>query len=118
MTKTFRWTPEEARKYASQSVWDRDGDGWLDEVVEQMVANDCGVWHAGYLAALARYESGKTPTDTCAVCGVRSKAGSGDHAMCTARAERGLPITKLDIVDGLECGCSPCQKGPLPKVIV
>jgi hypothetical protein len=81
-----------------------------EEVVAHMVATDECLWHACHVVNIRAYNDGRIPTDICSACGGRNRAGEGDHHLCTARAARGNPTPKLDIVDALQCHCSPCSK--------
>lgn len=90
-----------------------DGTRWEEidlAIAQRMVDTDCCLWHASFEVYGEWMTDGRLPTDTCAVCGGRSYAGDGDHALCTARAARGREITRLDVVETRECDCAICTK--------
>lgn len=79
-------------------------------VGERAHAEQCCIWHAAHLVSIEMYASGENPTAICEYCGGRADVRDGFHHLCAARAKRGRPVERLDVVDSLRCGCHDCRK--------
>lgn len=80
-----------------------------DEIANLMYDEQMCTMHAAHVVFTQAYAEGRIPTDTCSLCGGRNYAGQGDHNMCIARSERGLPTSLLDVVESRHCGCYDCE---------
>lgn len=104
----YGWTPDSAAKMvAAYASGDPD---WKAAVVAKMVATDSALFHAASLVALDR-----PPTTTCSFCGALYKVPDHwpvkDHALCVARAKRGMPTPPIPWV--VTCDCAICRGKPV-----
>lgn len=91
-----------ARQYVS-----RGGLFSAEDVAHRAYDDGVAIMHAAHVLYGEAIEDGRIPTDRCSHCTGRNRAGAGDHNLCAARAERGLPTP---ILDGSQapCSCWPC----------
>lgn len=109
--KRVQWDSVEAAQRVANSGAASDDriPNFRERVAAAMFAHQTGVWHAAWLVAREAYEDGELPAPICEFCGGRSDVRVGFHHACAARAERGLPTPRLDIVDGMLCPCNQAR---------
>ena len=79
---------------------------WIDDVASIMVTDNVPLWHA---CAAWSAEHGPVNGSRCAYCGEMAPyrpTGTASHALCYARASRGLPTPPIPYT--VSCGCAQC----------
>lgn len=105
-----RTTPDRYQSLlnAAQGFMTADGPFTREQVARRATDEDSCLLHAVHGLWAEGVANGTIPSDTCSLCTGTNRAGQGDHNLCTARAERGLPTPRLDGAVA-PCSCFRCH---------
>ena len=79
-----------------------------EDVAQRAFRDKVGLIHAAHQLWAEGIRGGTIPSDTCGLCGGHSWAGTGEHNLCRARVNEGLPVERIEVAER-PCTCVPCQ---------
>jgi hypothetical protein len=108
MTTTTAHTNYDSFLRSAQGFMTADGPFTREQVARRAADEDSCLLHASHGMWAEGVADGTIPSDTCSLCGGANRAGQGDHNLCVARAERGMPTPRLNGAVH-PCSCYRCR---------